>query len=80
METGIIKQWHPDRNWGLICSVGDRRFFFHASKVIKGTPELFRRVEFEIGIARNPAELLPAINITVTDEVTQAHRPTAVRP
>jgi cold shock CspA family protein len=80
METGIIKQWHSDRSWGIIYSTGDRRFFLHASKVIAGTPEIFRRVEFEVRPARAPAELLQAINVTVTEEVIQAHRSTAVRP
>jgi cold shock CspA family protein len=77
---GIIKRWHPDRNWGLIYAPGDQRFFLHTSKIIRGRPELFRRVEFEIAPARNPSELPQAVNVIVTEEATHSLRGQGGRP
>jgi cold shock CspA family protein len=77
---GIIKRWHPDRNWGLIYSPGDQRFFLHLSKIIRGTPDLFRRVEFSTMPARNSGELPQAVNVIVTEEVTHSLRGQGGRP
>jgi hypothetical protein len=71
---GIIKRWHPERSWGLIYCPGDQRFFLHTSKIISGSPELFRRVEFEVAPPRNPSELPQAVKVVVTDEVTHLQR------
>jgi cold shock CspA family protein len=80
MENGIIKQWNPAKNWGIIYATGERRYFLHNSKVVQGTPGLFRRVEFEIAPPRNPAELPQATKVIIGEEVTHSLRDTAVRP
>jgi hypothetical protein len=69
---GILKQLNPTRTWGIIYVPGDQRFFFHIKRVISGKPELFRRVTFDIGPSRNPAELPLAINVVISDAVTQS--------
>lgn len=78
-ETGIIKQWNPAKNWGIIYAPGERRYFLHASKIIRGVPGLFRRVQFELAPPRNPAELPQAIKVIIGDEITQVERSTSVR-
>lgn len=80
METGIIKRWNAERGWGLIYAPGGRRFFLHVSKIISGTPELFRRVTFDVGERRNPQELPPGINVAVRELVSDDARSTTVRP
>jgi cold shock CspA family protein len=79
MESGILKQWNPAKRWGIIYCTGERRFFLHASKIVRGTPELFHRVEFEIAPPRNPQELPQAVSAIIGDEVTYSLRATAVR-
>jgi len=79
MENGIIKQWNPAKRWGIIYATGDRRFFLHASKVIRGTPDLFRRAQFEVVPARHAAELPQAVQVVIGDEVIAPTRETVVR-
>lgn len=80
METGIIKKWNEQQGWGIIYCPGDRRFFLHANRVIKGSPKLFSRVTFEIGPPRNSTELPPAINVVVGGSVAQPSHSVPVSP
>jgi cold shock CspA family protein len=69
MEIGIIKTWNVDRGFGFVHSQG-LRYFVHISKIVEGTPELFCRVTFDIGEARNPQELPQALNVRVGEKVS----------
>ena len=67
--TGILKQWDPVRRYGIIYAPEGKRYFLHISSVIEGTPELSRRVSFEIGEGRTPTELKKALNARVGETV-----------
>ena len=54
ISRGILKQWNPQRKFGIGYCPEGKRYFLHASQVIDGTPELYRRVTFEIGKRRRP--------------------------
>jgi hypothetical protein len=69
MEAGIIKKWDDQQQWGIIYCPGQRRFFIHAKAVVSGTPKLFSRVTFDVGVPRSPVDLPPAINVTVGESV-----------
>jgi len=70
MESGIIKKWNDPQKWGIIYCPGGRKFFLHSRSVVSGTPQLYSRVKFEVGVPRNQFELPPAVNVTVGEIVT----------
>lgn len=74
MESGILKQWDNDRRFGIIYCSGNRRFFLHVTNVVAGTPALFHRVTFDVGPARHPTELAPALNAVIGEEIPPVRR------
>lgn len=70
--SGIIKQWNEERGYGIIYSPEGARYFLHRSKVVEGTPEMFRRVTFTIGEKRRPEELAQALNVHVGEKVSRS--------
>lgn len=66
---GIIKQWNAERRYGIIYAPGGKRYFLHISKVIEGSPELFRVAAFDIGPARSPEDLEQALNVHIGEKV-----------
>lgn len=69
LERGILKQWDKARRFGIIYAAEGKRYFLHISKIIAGTPELYRRVTFTVGAARRPEELQQALNVRIGERV-----------
>lgn len=69
IARGILKQWNPQRKFGIVYCPEGKRYFLHASEVIEGVPELYRRIAFEIGERRRPEDLEPACNARVGEKV-----------
>ena len=66
---GIIKRWDDQRHFGIVYATEGKRYFLNIIMVIEATPELFRKVTFDIGVARRPEELEQALNVRVGDKV-----------
>lgn len=63
---GIVKRWDDKKFWGLVYCPGGVKYFLHGSNLEPGNIIVLGcRVEFEVGTARQPFELAPALKVVV---------------